>query len=190
MDVGSVQGYADPCPALVDPGLICADVVAVEFFRGDPMTSLFQAGDELHSPAGVDTVSDGMVGGQASFGSGPVNVAVENTGEGIIRITLRSGDRVTAEDGIRVREQYLALTGGAGAAVLLQMTGVESVSRDAFRFLSDAPTITAFAILGSTPVDRVIAHGRRGLPLPQCPSRYFSDEQEALAWLRALIATA
>jgi len=44
--------------------------------------------------------------------------------------------------------------------------------------------ITAFAILGSTPVDRVIVPGRRGMPLPQCPNRYFSDEQEAHAWLR------
>jgi hypothetical protein len=103
---------------------------------------------------------------------------------------LRSGGRITGEDGTLIRERYLALTGGAGAAVLLEITGVESVSRDAVRFFSEAATINAFAILGSTPVDRVIAHGRQGLPAPQCPSRYFSDEQEAHAWLRALTATA
>ncbi|UUL75433.1 hypothetical protein NG819_14620 [Pseudarthrobacter sp. Fe7] len=83
-----------------------------------------------------------------------------------------------------MRERFLALTGGAGCPVLLEITGVQSVSREAFRFLSEAVTVTAFAILGCTEVDRVIAHGRRGLPEPQCPSRYFSDEIEALAWLR------
>lgn len=155
------------------------------------MTTLFEAEDDVHSSEGADILSYGPGGGGPAFLSpGPANVTVECSGEGIVRITLRPGSRITVEDGIRVREQYLALTGGAGAAVLLQITGVECVSRDAFRFFSDAATITAFAILGSTSVDRVIAHGRRGLPLPQCPSQYFSDEQEALAWLRELTAAA
>ena len=82
-----------------------------------------------------------------------------------------------------MRESFLTLTGGDGCAVLLQITGVEHVSRDAVRVFSEAVTVTAFAILGSTSVDRVIAHGRRGLPLPQCPIRYFTDEHEALTWL-------
>jgi hypothetical protein len=89
-----------------------------------------------------------------------------------------------------VRERFLTLTGGAGCAVLLQITGVKHVSRDAVRVFSEAITVTAFAILGSTSVDRVIAHGRRGLPLPQCPSRFFTDEQEALKWLRTASVSA
>lgn len=185
------QRYAGLCPALADPGPSCDDAVAVEFFRGDPMTTLFQADKEPHAPAGVDTVPDGVGdGGAGPFSAGAADVTAESTAEGIFRITLRPGGRITARDGLLVRERFLALTGGAGAAVLLQISGVESVSRDAFRFFSDAASITAFAILGSTSVDRVIAHGRRGLPLPQCPSRYFSDEEEALAWLNAQIMTA
>ena len=73
----------------------------------------------------------------------------------------------------------LARARGAGWAILLQITGVEDVTRDAVRIFSEAVTVTAFAVLGSTPVDRVIAHGWRGLPAPQCPSRYFTDEPEA-----------
>ncbi len=151
------------------------------------MTALVQSEDEFHLPAEVNMLSDAVDadGGGACFSSEHENVKVEDAGEGILRITLRPGGRITEEDGTLVRERYLALTGGTGAAVLLQVTGVESVSRDAVRFFSEAVTITAFAILGSTPVDRVIAHGRHGLPAPQCPTRYFSDEQEALGWLRA-----
>ncbi|GAB3564793.1 hypothetical protein GCM10027405_21290 [Arthrobacter alkaliphilus] len=155
------------------------------------MTTLVQPEDELDIPVGANAfavanaVSDADCGGEW-FSTEHKNVRVEDTGEGIIRITLRPGGRITAEDGVLVQEQYLALTGGAGAAVLLQVIGVESVSRDAVRFFSEASTITAFAILGSTPVDRVIAHGRRGLPAPQCPTQYFSDEHLALGWLRTL----
>lgn len=112
-----------------------------------------------------------------------MTVTVKADGEGIVRITLPPGARITAADGTSVRERFLALTGGTACAVLLEITGVHSVSRDAFRFVSQAVTVTAFAILGSSAVDRVIAHARRGLPKPQCPSRYFTDEQEALTWL-------
>lgn len=131
------------------------------------MTTLLETGGEPRLPAWVDTVPD-----------------IPGAGGDIVRITLRTGEAISVEDGILVRERFLALTGGAGVRVLLQITGVEWVSRGAFQLFSDAATITACAILGGTPVDRVIAHGRRGLPPPQCPSRYFSDEQEALRWLR------
>jgi hypothetical protein len=114
----------------------------------------------------------------------PQNVTVELAGEGFVWITLRPGAVITAAHGAPARERFLSLTGGKGAGVLLIITGVESVTRDAVKFFSDATTVTAFAIVGSTSVDRVIAHGRRGLGDPDCPSRYFSDEQEALTWLR------
>ncbi len=153
---------------------------------------LIQDEAELHLPAKVNPDSDvtGAERGPEPSSANPPNVTVEDTGEGIVLITLRPGGRISAEDGTLVQERYLALTGGAGAAVLLQITGVEHVSREAVRYFSEAVTITAFAILGSTPVDRVIAHGRRGLPLPPCPSRYFSDKQDALAWLHARRRTA
>ncbi|WP_347110829.1 hypothetical protein AAHB33_08780 [Paenarthrobacter sp. S56] len=68
-------------------------------------------------------------------------------------------------------------------AVLLEITGVVGVSREAVAVCSRATTVSAFALLGSTPVDMVIAHNPRGLPRPACPVKYFVDEQEALAWL-------
>ncbi|UKA62525.1 hypothetical protein [Arthrobacter sp. FW306-04-A] len=153
------------------------------------MTTLVQTEDESHLQTDVDAVTVAVgTDGPAPSGADSANVTMEDAGDGILRITLRPESRITAEDGTLVRERYIALTGGTGGAVSLQITGVESVSRDAVRFFSEAVTITAFAILGSTPVDRVVAHGRRGLPTPQCPTQYFSDEQVALAWLRAATA--
>lgn len=154
------------------------------------MTAPIQAEDGPQLPSEADPVSDAVVDGRwAGFSSDHENFTVTDEDEGFLRVVLRPGGRITAEDGTLVRERCLALTGGTGASVLLQVTGVESVSRGAVRYFSEAVTITAFAILGSTPVDRVIAHGRHGLPTPQCPTRYFTDEQEALAWLRDLPGT-
>jgi hypothetical protein len=112
------------------------------------------------------------------------NVRVARVRQGISRITLRPNARITEEDGTRTKEELLALTGGARGGVLLEITGVGSVSREAIGVYSSAVTVSAFAILGTSPVDRVIAHGLLGLPLPACPSRYFTDEDAALDWLQ------
>lgn len=152
----------------------------------------------IHEGCGSPSLAEpGTVSGRATAGisqakgsAGVTSAVTDDLGGGILRITLPPGGRITGEDGAVVREQLLARSGGAGVGVLLQITGVEYVSREAVRFLSEAATITAFAILGDTPVDRVIAHSRHGLPAPRCPSRYFSDEQEAWSWLRALAKTA
>lgn len=152
------------------------------------MTTLVQAEDESHLHTDAHAVPVLAAVDREPSGADSANITLEDAGGGILRITLRPQGRITAEDGTLVRERYLALTGGTGGAVLLQITGVESVSRDAVRFFSEAATITACAILGSTPVDRVIAHGRRGLPSPPCPTQYFSDEQAAMEWLRSVTA--
>ncbi|MBT2568100.1 hypothetical protein J7I84_16665 [Arthrobacter sp. ISL-85] len=152
------------------------------------MTTMAQVKGEQHTLAKATTFSDGAAeGDRAPLGADPApeKVTIHVIGDRILRITLSPGGRITEADGARVRERFLTLTAGAGGAVLLQITGVRSVSRDAVEVLSRAATVTAFAILGSTPVDRVIAHGMHGLPQPQCPSRYFSDEQEAMEWLNA-----
>lgn len=119
------------------------------------------------------------------FAGTDANVAVCRLSDGISRITLRPNARITEADGLRTKEQLLALTGGAPGGVLLEITGVGSVSREAIGVYSGAVTVTAFAILGGTPVDRVIAHGLLGLPLPNCPSEYFTDLDQARSWLRS-----
>ena len=114
------------------------------------------------------------------------NVSVDLISEGIVRIALKPGARMTAGDGAAAKENLLALTGGEPSVVLLQITGVGSVSREAISVYSEAATVRAFAILGATPVDRVIAHGLLGLPRPQCPTQFFTDVQEAMNWLSGL----
>lgn len=69
-------------------------------------------------------------------------------------------------------------------AVLLQITGVDSVCRPAISLYGEAGTVTAFAIRGSTPVDRAIAHTLLRPPPPKCPTKYFPDEEEAIIWLQ------
>ncbi|WAH95481.1 hypothetical protein [Arthrobacter sp. MMS18-M83] len=87
------------------------------------MTTLVQAEDESHLRVDADAVpAVEPTDGNVPSGAHSANVTMEDAGDGILRITLRPKSRITAEDGNLVRERYLALTGGAGAAVLLQIT--------------------------------------------------------------------
>jgi hypothetical protein len=110
--------------------------------------------------------------------------SVDRVSPGVTRIILRPNARITDDDCVRTRAELLALTGGKPGAVLLQVSGVGSVSRTAISHYSEAATVTAFAILGDTPVDRVIAHTLLRLAPPTCPTKYFTDEEEAVIWLR------
>lgn len=103
---------------------------------------------------------------------------------GVTRIILRPNARITDDDCVRTRAELLALTGGKPGAVLLQVTGVGSVSRSAIRLYSESAAVRAFAVLGITQVDRVIAHTLLRLAPPKCPAKYFTDEEEAVIWLR------
>jgi hypothetical protein len=114
------------------------------------------------------------------------NIAVGRLGVGITGIILRPGARITGDDGARMCAEYLELTGGKPGSVLLQITGVGSVSREAVSVDGKAANVTALAVLGSTPVDRVIAHRFLALTTPGCPNKYFTDEEAAIAWLRTV----
>lgn len=97
--------------------------------------------------------------------------SVDRVSLGVTRIILRPNARITDEDCVRTRAKLLALTGGKPGAVLLQITGVGSVSRSAISLYSEAAAVTAFAVLGITQVDRVIAHTLLRLAPPKCPTK-------------------
>lgn len=73
---------------------------------------------------------------------------------------------------------------GAGPLrpLLVEMTEVGTVSHGA-RTAFATPTLTSrIALLGSSPVDRVLATFRRPGTHP-CPTRFFTDQAKALDWL-------
>ncbi|HEU4668939.1 MAG TPA: STAS/SEC14 domain-containing protein [Arthrobacter sp.] len=110
-------------------------------------------------------------------------VTLEQLGPGILRIDLQPQSHITKTDAELASAWVLALAESRPACVLLDLTGVGSVSKEAVKFYSKASRVAAFALLGRTAVDKVIAHSLRGLAWPSCPVRYFVDEVEAMAWL-------
>jgi hypothetical protein len=118
------------------------------------------------------------------FSGSNSNICVKHVSAGITGIILRPNARITGDDAVRMRADYQALTGGKPGGVLLQITGVGTVSREAISEDGSAAKVTALAVLGKTPVDRVIANRFLAQSTPGCPTKYFTDEEEAISWLR------
>src|SRR5215218_5388542 len=80
------------------------------------------------------------------------HVAITQVRPGILRIVLQPHSRITPADGALASARLLALGDGKPVGVLLEITGVKSVSKEAVAVYSEASTVTAFALLGRSPV--------------------------------------
>ena len=67
--------------------------------------------------------------------------------------------------------------------MLVDMATTESVSRQARAVFSIPCAASRIALLGSSPVDRVLANFFLSLHVPPCPTRFFTSRDDAMAWL-------
>ncbi|MFP3463565.1 hypothetical protein R5O87_22230 [Arthrobacter globiformis] len=116
--------------------------------------------------------------------TGP-GVVVDRIEDGLVGIVLPDGAQFTAAHTSTVKDQLLAVCNGKPCGLLLRLDGVASIDRNAVTGYGKAATVTALALVGSTPVDRVMANRILRITSPQCPTGYFTDVHEALAWLRS-----
>lgn len=110
--------------------------------------------------------------------------AVGIAAEGHLFLVLPPGEVVTGTMALAAAEEVSGLAGARKMPVLLVLTGVEAITRAARDVFSNAGSLAAVAVLGVSPVDRVIANFLLGGSTQPCPTRYFSDEQDALDWLK------
>lgn len=138
-------------------------------------TPLFDAGEETTS---LDSSSP------PSANTDP-EIRVWMSDRGFIRLKLPPAAAVTGamvkEAGIRVR----LLAEGESFPVLMDITGVISFSKEARDVYLSLQTGAPDALLGRSPVDRVVAHYFLGPGYPGQQTAYFTDETEAVAWLEA-----
>ena len=72
---------------------------------------------------------------------------------------------------------------GSEYPMLVDMATTESVSRQARAVFSIPCAASRIALLGSSPVDRVLANFFLSLHVPPCPTRFFTSRDEAMTWL-------
>ena len=124
----------------------------------------------------VNRASDDGGGGERRF-------RIEESPDGIVRLTWDRDVRVTAERAKQAMAAVDDVNAGRRRPLLVRMARTTALDREAREQFGEKTSISAIALLGETPVDRLLAASTLGRVLTQAPARYFTDEREAVAWL-------
>ena len=105
---------------------------------------------------------------------------------GILRLTWPRGARITEADAQRAMDRVNELCGDNRHPMIVDMATTDDVTRGARSVFAKPCQASRIALWGSSPVDRVIANFFIGIMKPPCPTRFFTDETEALEWLKTV----
>lgn len=110
--------------------------------------------------------------------------------DGICRIVHEPNADVTLEDAQQTMAAYNKVRGGKRLPLFIDTKTQRSFSREARKYYASeeaAAAASAAAIIVGTPVSRVLGNFYLGVSNPHLPSRIFTDEDEALAWLKGYL---
>lgn len=128
---------------------------------------MLRVGDERVEPIAVE-------GGKCT---------VELRGDGVIHLVWKPKVHIEAADAHAAMAAVNEVGKGSEYPMLVDMATTESVHRDARAVFSIPCAASRIALLGSSPVDRVIANFFLGVHIPPCPTRFFTSRSEAMSWL-------
>lgn len=111
-------------------------------------------------------------------------ITVDLAKDGIVEVTLPPNSIVRSSEARAAAVAVRSLADGRRLPVLLTVTGVLSVTNDARLAYTNSVAVSACALLGESPVDRVIAHYLLRAKPTSLPARFFTSEAEARDWLR------
>jgi hypothetical protein len=110
--------------------------------------------------------------------------------DGLARYIAQSGADVTLADAEACHAAVLDLYQGETHPLLVDIRKVKSASREARKFFAGSTsndTTRAVALLVSSPVSWLIGNFFLSINKPAFPVRLFTNETEALGWLRSFL---
>ena len=115
---------------------------------------------------------------------------IQLDGDGILRSTIVPNAEVTLEDSKRSIAVYRELSKGKARPVLMDARNIKSSDRESRVYATGKETasvVGAFAILVGGPVSKIVGNFFLRVNKPPYPTRLFTSEDEAIAWLRGFI---
>lgn len=111
----------------------------------------------------------------------PIEVRVIEPG--IIEVLLPPNQEIEGREARVAGAAVRVLANGRRIPVLLVITGVVGFSMEARHAFTGSIAASAFAVVGESPVDRVIAHYLLRSGTEAIPAQFFTSESEAVQWL-------
>lgn len=109
---------------------------------------------------------------------------VELGPDGIIHLIWEPRVRIEVQDAQAAMAAVNRIAGDGNYPMLVDMATTENVSIQARSVFSIPCAANRIALLGASPVDRIIANFFLGVHVPPCPTRFFTSRTESMKWLR------
>lgn len=109
---------------------------------------------------------------------------VELRSDGIIHLIWEPKVRIELQDARAAMAAVNRIAGDSTYPMLVDMATTEDVTRGARAVFSIPCAANRIALLGASPVDRIIANFFLGVHIPPCPTRFFTSRTESMSWLQ------
>ena len=103
--------------------------------------------------------------------------------DGIVRLNWAEGLRITGPLAREAVTMVDELNGALRRPLLVDMTGTATLTREARVVFTEKCSASMIALLGRSAVDAVIANFALGVSTPPVPTRFFTSDPAAVAWL-------
>jgi len=108
---------------------------------------------------------------------------VELGADGVIHLVWKNKVTIEASDAQAAMRAVNDVGRGSEYPMVVDMASTEYVSRQARAVFSIPCAASRIALLGSSPVDRILVNFFLGVCVPPCPTRFFTSRSEAMTWL-------
>ncbi|MCO4238922.1 DUF7793 family protein [Pseudarthrobacter raffinosi] len=102
---------------------------------------------------------------------------------GVIQLKWPRGVSITEPDAEAAMQKVNDLCGARRHPMLVDMATTAKVSRGARTVFGRPCQASRVALLGASPVDKVLANFILGINKLPCPTRFFTSRDDAMAWL-------
>jgi hypothetical protein len=104
-------------------------------------------------------------------------------GQGVIQLKWPRAVSISQADAEAAMRGVNELCGDLRYPMLVDMATTAQVSRGARTVFGKPCQASRIALLGASPVDKVLANFILGINKLPCPTRFFTSREEATAWL-------
>lgn len=114
----------------------------------------------------------------------PSDYVIGFEADDVMFLAWKPGVRIEAANALAAVEAVNELAAGSRYPLLVTMADTAHLSRAARDVFVEPCAASRIALLGNNPVDRMLANYQLAVQEPPCPTRFFTSETDAVAWLR------
>jgi hypothetical protein len=111
-------------------------------------------------------------------------IGVRPLAGGVIEVVLQPDREIEGPEARAAGAMVRSIAQGRRMPILLVISGVLGISLEARQVCATSIAASAFALVGESPVDRVIAHYLLRSKTEAVPAQFFTSGAEAAEWLR------